>query len=88
MPTKNKAKPTEVYYNNTLPVVFVDAIMIGRRKDGLTYLSFATQLPDSIVEQVRLIVNDNSLYMIIDDLCRTAEYFPEKPSRKRRGSSK
>jgi hypothetical protein len=88
MPAKNKAKPIEVYRNDTLPIVFVDAIQIGRRKDGLIYLSFATQIPDYIMEQVRLVVNDESLHMMVDELCQITDYFPEKPAKKTRRPSK
>lgn len=87
MPGKNKAKPTKVHYDNTLPVIFVDAIATAPRKDGLFFLTLGTQLPDSIVEQVRLITDAQSLHMMIDHLCDTTEYFPEQPAKKKRRPS-
>lgn len=88
MPSKNTPKPKKVYYNNTLPVIFVDSIATVPRKDGLFFLTLGTQLPDSIAEQARFIIDHQSLHMMIDDLCETAEYFPEKPIRKKRQPSK
>jgi hypothetical protein len=88
MPSKKKAKPKEIYINNDLPILYVDAVDTRRREDGVNYLSFATNIPDRIVEQVRLIIDDESLQRIIDDLCQTTNYFPKKPSKKERGPSK
>jgi len=83
MPTKKKATPQEIYINDALPTLYVDAITTAHRKDGFNYLSFATNIPDRIVEQVRLIIDDESLHRIIDDLCQTTNYYPEEPSQKR-----
>lgn len=88
MPAKNTAKPKEVYINNDLPILYVDAVDTRHREDGVNYLSFATNLPDCIVEQVRLITDDKSLQRIIDDLCQTTNYFPKKPSKKGKNPSK
>jgi hypothetical protein len=87
MPAKKKTKPQEICLNNTLPIFYVDTIATGHRK-GFNYLSFATNLPNRIVEQVRLIIDDESLYLIIDSLCRTTNHFPEKPIKKKRSPSK
>jgi len=88
MSAKRRAKPQEVYINNALPILYVDTMSIAHRKDGFNYLSFGTNLPDTIVEQVRLIIDDESLHLIIDDLCGSTNYFPEKPSKKERVPSK
>ena len=88
MPARKKATPKEIHINNDLPSLYVDAIDTRHREDGVNYLSFATNLPDCLVEQVRLIVDDESLQRIIDDLCQAINYFPKKPSKKGRGSSK
>ena len=88
MPTKKKATPREIHLNNALPTLYVDVVDSRHRKDGFNYLSFATDTPYRIVEQVRLMIYDEYLYGIIDDLCRTANYYPEKPSKKEGGPSK
>jgi len=83
MPTKKKATPKEIHLNNDLPTLYVDAVDTRHREDGINYLSFATNIPDRVVEQVRLIIDDESLHRIIDDLCQTTNYYPEEPSQKR-----
>jgi len=88
MPTKKKATPKETYINNDLPILYVDAINTSHRTDGFNYLSFATSTPYRIVEQVRLMIEDESLRTIIDDICQTINYFPKKAIKKRRGPSK
>jgi len=88
MPAKNKAKPQEIYLNDTLPIIYVDSIHTRHRDDGFNYLSLATRTPYRFVEQVRLMIEDKSLRIIIDDICQTINYYPEKPSKKEKGSSK
>ena len=82
MPTRKRATPKEVYTNDDLPILYVDTIDTRRREDGVTYLSFATNIPDRIVEQVRIMVDGESLRGMIDDLCRTSGYFPVRPAKK------
>ena len=91
MPTRKKATPMETYINNTLPVLYVDDVDTRHRNDGINYLSFTTNTPALIVEQVRLMIRDEDLHTIIDDLCLTTEYYPKKPTRTskaKRASSK
>lgn len=92
MPARKKVSPQsqQVHLNDGLPVLYVDTCATSHRGDGLNYLSFATNTPNTpvgVIEQVRLIIDDESLQLIIDDLCRSIDYFPEQPSKKRRGSS-
>ena len=82
MPTRKKAIPRETYINNNLPVLYVDDVDTHRRADGIYYLRFTTNIPDFIVEQVRLITNDDNLHLMIDDLCLNANYFPKRPGKK------
>ena len=86
MSTKKKDKPKGTYINNDLPVLFVDYLDTRHREDGMNYLNFKTNTPDIIVEQVRLMTNDESLRGMIDDLCLTANYFPKKPRKPRSAS--
>lgn len=93
MPTKKEVSPqsTQVHLNDDLPVLYVDTCATSHSDDGMNYLSFATNTPNTpvgVVEQVRLIIDDKSLQLIIDALCRSIDYFPEKPSKKPRRSSK
>ena len=93
MPTEKTVslQSEEVHLNHDLPVLYVDTCAISRREDGINYLSFATNTPNipvSVVEQVRLVIDDQSLREIIDNLCGSSDYFPKKPIKKRRGPSK
>ena len=88
MPSIKKYTPKKIYIKNDLPILHVDAVNTRHREDGVNYLSFATNLPDCIVEQVRLIIDDESLQRIVDDICQTTNYFPKKPSKKERSPSK
>ncbi len=93
MPTKKTVslQSDTVHRNDDLPVLYVDTCATSRRDDGINYLSFATNTPNipvSVVEQVRLVIDDQSLREIIDGLCESIDYFPKKPIKKRRGPSK
>jgi len=88
MPTRKKATPKEAYINNNLPTLYVDDVDARHREDGMNYLSFTTNLPDVFVEQVRLMIDDEHLHQIIDYLCLTTDYFPKRPRKRKRGSSK
>jgi len=72
----------EVYLNDDLPILYVDTCAVSSREGGFNYLSFATNTPNaakSIVEQVRLIIDDKSLRVILDGLCTAINHFPERP---------
>jgi len=87
MSTRNEATPRETYLNNNLPVLYVDDVDTRHREDGINYLSFTTNTPAMIVEQVRLMMNDKDLHKIIDALCITTEYYPKKPKRTSKAKS-
>lgn len=84
MPTSKKVKPKETYYNNTLPTLYVDGVDTRHRNDNMVYLSFTTNIPNLIVEQIRLMVDEEHLHYMIDDMCRNVNYFPKKPKRSRK----
>ena len=83
MPTKKEEIPKEIYINNNLPILYVDDVDTRRREDGVNYLSFTTNLPNQIVEQARLMIDDEHLRIIMDYLCNSSNYFPKKPPKKR-----
>jgi hypothetical protein len=88
MPAKKKATPDKVYINNNLPIIYVDALNTSRRTDGFNYLSFATSTPSGLVEQVRLMIEDESLRTLLDDICQTINYFPKKSRKEQKSPSK
>ena len=83
MPTKKEEIPKEIYINNNLPILYVDDVDTRHREDEMNYLSFTTNLPDQIVEQARLMIDDEHLHIIMDYLCNSSNYFPKKPRKKR-----
>jgi len=93
MPTRKKATPKETeetketYINNDLPILYVDDVDARRREDGMNYLSFTTNLPDRFLEQARCMIDDEHLQRIINYLCLTADYFPKRPRKGKKGSS-
>lgn len=94
MPTKIRSvspESQEVYLNDDLPILYVDACALSTSQGGLNYLSFATNTPNAkktLVEQVRLVIDDESLRMILNELCDGINYFPEKPTKRRKRQSK
>ena len=88
MPTRKKAAPKETYINSDLPVLYVDSVDARHRDDGMNYLSFTTNTPDRFVEQVRLMIGDENLHLIIDRLCQFTNYIPERTSKTERDPSK
>lgn len=86
--SNKKASTDKEIIRNELPTLYVDGISANHREDGITYLSLTTHLPDCVVEQVRLMIDDDHLPQIIDLLCDLLGYFPQKPSKKRRLPSK
>ena len=78
----------KVIANNNLPTLYVDGVRISHRNDGMNYLSLRTMLPDCSMEQVRLMIDDSHLIAIINTICGVIEYFPEKPTKKRKHPSK
>ena len=78
MPTRKISTPKETYINNDLPVLYVDDVVTRRRDDGMNYLSFTTNIPGLFVEQVRLMIDDKQLHKIIDNLCRSTDYYPNR----------
>ncbi len=88
MPTRKEATPKEIYINNELPVLYVDDVDTRHRADGINYLIFTTHLPDLLVEQVRLMISDEHLHEIINDLCKSTNYYPKRTGKTKRVPSK
>jgi hypothetical protein len=87
MARKDKPTPQEIHMNNALPILYVDAISSRARQDGMIYVSLATNTPHLIAEQVRLMIDEASLQTVVDNLCETLGYYPQKPRRKPSPSS-
>ncbi len=87
MSNRKNSKDKEIIRND-LPTLYVDGITASHREDGINYVSLTTNTPDYTVEQVRLMIDDEHLQIMIDILCKIIDYFPEKPSKKRKRPSK
>ena len=87
MSNRKNSKDKEIIRND-LPTLYVDGIAASHREDGINYLSLTTSIPAYTIEQVRLIIDDEHLQTIIRVLCGIMDYFPEKPSKKRKRPSK
>jgi hypothetical protein len=81
MPIDKTRKFKEIYRNNALPTLYIDDVNTRRRNDNMYFLSFTTSIPNLIVEQVRLMIDEEHLHNVIDDMCRSAKYFPKKPKK-------
>lgn len=88
MPTKRKQMPKKINYNNNLPTIYVDNVIVRERDDGIYYLNFNTNAPDFVAEQARLMTNKESLHNIIIILCSSSNYFPEKPRKSKNENKK
>jgi len=73
---EKKEKAVPFMLNPLLPVVHFDHLTITARGDGLQFLRLSTALPEGIVEQARLLVQDARLRRMIDVLCRHCNYYP------------
>lgn len=79
MPVKNKKSAPIIHQNENLPILYVDGAFVNHRDDGISYISLVAGLPEYNAEQLRFIVNDKRLKSIIDVLCNSLNYYPEKP---------
>jgi hypothetical protein len=87
MSNRQNSRPKEIT-KNELPTLYVDGVTIGHRDDGMNYVSLTTNVPHYIIEQVRFIIDDEHLRGMIDVLCRSIDYSPEKTGKKPRRPSK
>ena len=67
--------------NDSLPLLYVDGISTNKRQDGVYLIKFLASLPDGLIEQVRLMVHDKAVRMIIDNLCKNSGYYPDKDTK-------
>ena len=92
MPTRKKEAPKEApkeyFINNELPILYVDDVNFSHRTDGINHLSFTTNLPDQVVEQVRLMIDDEDLNKMISYLCEPTGHFPRRARKTKKLPSK
>jgi len=82
-----KKKGVELMVNPALPVLAVDNLVLHVRSDNTCFLRFATQLPENLSEQVKIMVQRDKLEHMLDVICTNIGYFPEKPKPNKKISS-
>jgi len=69
---------TNLFANDTLPTIWVDGVRVASRADGICAISFDSQLPHGVFEQVRLMTTEKMIKGIVDQLCSSLDYYPDK----------
>lgn len=82
MPTKQKPS-TPFQVNDNLPTLHIDGLALNHRNDDITLVCLLSSLPEKRLEQVRFMVTDEDLKIMIDGLCKAIDYYPEKPKKKK-----
>ena len=79
----------ELKTNDGLPTLFIDNLVINTRSDKHYLVRFATELPEGLREQARVLVPEDHLKRMLDVLCKHVGHFPSKPkSKPKRASGK
>ena len=79
MPADKKTKETiKLIGNENLLTVFVDNLIINKRTDSMYNLRFASNLPEGLKEQARMIIPEKNLMQMLDALCNLCNYYPVK----------
>ena len=89
MATKKEDKKKELpFIGKADPdVLFVDYLAIGSRPDGNSLLRFGSVIQEGIREQVRIMTPTQHVKKMIDAMCKTINYYPERPQKKDKGDS-
>ncbi len=78
MPSNDKTTK-KLRYNEKLPTLYIDGIVLNHREDSMNLIHLVVDLPDAIQEQARIMASDESLKGIVNALCRNIKYYPEPP---------
>lgn len=84
MQTKRAPSPKEIKNVQSLPPIFVDGAIVSSRSDSMYYIRFVTHLPDAVQVQTAIMTSELPLKRIIDVLCESTNYYPDK----RKGKNK
>ncbi|HDR15404.1 MAG TPA: hypothetical protein ENN79_08005 [Desulfobacteraceae bacterium] len=76
--TEQKIKTAELYADMSLKSLWVDNLHVAIREDDVCFLRWSTSLPEGFFEQARLMSGKKQLKEMIDILCFTTDYYPEK----------
>lgn len=85
MSTKNRrSRELSVTLNNNLPVLHTDGLEIYSRDDKVFFIRFLVNTPAGVIEQCRFMVDQETLNEIIDNLCDSSKYYPDKVTKSKR----
>ncbi|MCX7047155.1 MAG: hypothetical protein NTX50_16915 [Candidatus Sumerlaeota bacterium] len=76
MPDEKKEATANIIPNHLLPSIAVDQVMLGRRSDGMSLLRMYSTLPEGMVEQARIMIQQSRMKPMIDALCKHSNYYP------------
>ncbi|MCF8044474.1 MAG: hypothetical protein K9J83_01340 [Desulfarculaceae bacterium] len=74
--TSENAEALNIQINNDLPPTWVDYIVPMAREDGIFFLRFATIMPEGLVEQARIITDNEVMKQFVDSICSAMDYYP------------
>ena len=81
--TERKAQLVEFIHNNNLASLWVDAFRVGIREDQIVSINFYAAQPEGQIEQARIVSAEEPLKNLINTLCKSIDYYPNKDSSKK-----
>lgn len=75
-----KTAKKEIKYMDQ-PTTHTDGIHMGCRQDGSVYLQLFSDTPEKLIENHRTMMSAEVVTRMIDVLCDTLDYYPEKKSK-------
>lgn len=73
---------TKLKLNDSLPTLYVDAVVLYHREDKFNFLRCISTLPEGNLEQARLMIDDAHFRSILDYLCKISGYYPNPDKNK------
>lgn len=82
MPETPENKVAEkITLNYSMNSLWADNFQVGVREDNICLIRFLAALPEQLIEQSRIMTSRQNLMALIDLLCSTLNYYPEKPKK-------
>ena len=74
--TEKKAEEYKILADPANPTLFIDNLFVTSRNDGMFLVRFMTALPESLKEEVRMVVPKANMEKMLDVLCNHVNHFP------------
>jgi hypothetical protein len=75
----SKTEKREIQYMDQ-PTTHTDGVHMGCRDDGSVFLQLFSDTPNKLIENHRTMMSAEAVTRVIDVLCDTLNYYPEKKS--------